>query len=253
MTTLSADEVRALASKYWSDPKNIAMATRIAWLESRYNTNAHNTVGRDNSYGIMQINMKGDLGADRRQRFGIQNVDLFNPEINMRVARGIWEQNGNSFMGSAGWSTSAAASSFLGGTGSSNDDGSPDSDTPSISASDRAALEQWLDDNLPQPQLVEWEDRTVKSQKSLLRDLLNDEDIEIPENIRAIMEAFIAGEHEPGIGEVISDPNTYVPDFSAIPGNIAELLRGLLPTVGWYLLVGLLAIAALFLVTKSIK
>lgn len=67
------------------------------------------------------------------------------------------------------------------------------------------------------------------------------------------MEAFIAGEHEPGIGEVISDPNTYVPDFSAIPGNIAELLRGLLPTVGWYLLVGLLAIAALFLVTKSIK
>lgn len=50
-----------------------------------YNPPSNNT--GDDSYGIFQINMIGDLGPDRRQRYELQrNEDLFDPQRNARVA-----------------------------------------------------------------------------------------------------------------------------------------------------------------------
>lgn len=41
----------------------------------------------DQSYGIFQINMIGDLGPDRRDRYDLEkNSDLFNPYLNAEIA-----------------------------------------------------------------------------------------------------------------------------------------------------------------------
>ena len=57
-------------------------------LESSGNARAFNprVSGKDWSYGIWQINMHGSLGPGRRKKYNIKNKDLFNPEINAKVA-----------------------------------------------------------------------------------------------------------------------------------------------------------------------
>jgi hypothetical protein len=46
-----------------------------------------NTKTGDSSYGIFQINMIGDLGPDRREKFELDsNAELFNPVTNAQVA-----------------------------------------------------------------------------------------------------------------------------------------------------------------------
>lgn len=50
-----------------------------------YNPPSNNT--GDNSYGIFQINMIGNLGPDRRKRYDLErDEDLFDPARNARVA-----------------------------------------------------------------------------------------------------------------------------------------------------------------------
>ncbi len=50
-----------------------------------YNPPSNNT--GDDSYGIFQINMIGDLGPDRRKRYNLErDEDLFDPARNARVA-----------------------------------------------------------------------------------------------------------------------------------------------------------------------
>lgn len=61
----------------------------IVMAESGGNARAHNpNAGTgDNSYGLAQINMLGDMGPERRRQFGLKtNDDLFDPETNLRVA-----------------------------------------------------------------------------------------------------------------------------------------------------------------------
>ena len=62
----------------------------IAMAESSGNPRAHNPVGRDNSYGLWQINMLDTatmkMGEERRRKYGIQNEDLWDPAVNARVA-----------------------------------------------------------------------------------------------------------------------------------------------------------------------
>lgn len=61
----------------------------IVMAESGGNANAHNTNAStgDNSYGLAQINMLGDLGPQRLQQFGLSSADqLFDPLTNLRVA-----------------------------------------------------------------------------------------------------------------------------------------------------------------------
>ena len=68
-------------------------ALRTAWAvvmrESTGRPNAYNgnTATGDNSYGIFQINMIGDLGVARREKFGLKsNKELFDPLTNAEIA-----------------------------------------------------------------------------------------------------------------------------------------------------------------------
>jgi Lysozyme like domain len=63
------------------------VAYAIAMAESGGNARAHNPNPPDNSYGLFQVNMIGDLGPARRREFGLgSNNDLYNPSVNARVA-----------------------------------------------------------------------------------------------------------------------------------------------------------------------
>lgn len=74
------------------------MAVAIALGESGGDTNAHNKVPPDNSYGLWQINMIGNLGPARRKQFGISsNEELFNPAINAKAAKMVFDEAGGSF------------------------------------------------------------------------------------------------------------------------------------------------------------
>jgi hypothetical protein len=45
-----------------------------------------NTETGDSSYGVFQINMMGELGPDRREKFDLDsNVELFNPVTNLKI------------------------------------------------------------------------------------------------------------------------------------------------------------------------
>lgn len=69
---------------------DVTMATAIALAESGGDMYAYNPVAPDLSFGLMQINMIGDMGPSRRRAFGLsRNEDLFNPTTNMRVARSL--------------------------------------------------------------------------------------------------------------------------------------------------------------------
>lgn len=49
----------------------------------------------DKSYGVMQVNMLGDMGPERRRQFGISsNEELFNPLVNARAAHRIYQSQG---------------------------------------------------------------------------------------------------------------------------------------------------------------
>ena len=69
--------------------QNLKYAWAVAMKESHgnaldYNGNIHTG---DNSYGLFQINMLGQMGADRRAQFGLAyNAQLLNPVENAKVA-----------------------------------------------------------------------------------------------------------------------------------------------------------------------
>lgn len=74
---------------------DVEIAVAIALAESGGNTFAHNAQPPDNSYGLWQINMYGDLGKSRRDRFGLKaNNDLFNPATNAKVAKFLRDTSG---------------------------------------------------------------------------------------------------------------------------------------------------------------
>lgn len=65
--------------------------------ESNFNPRAHNPRGVDNSYGYMQINMRGSLGPARLAAHGLaSNEDLFDPETNLRVGWELFQAAGTS-------------------------------------------------------------------------------------------------------------------------------------------------------------
>jgi hypothetical protein len=69
--------------------KSLKLAWAITMRESRGHPLSHNDskYSGDNSYGLFQINMLGSLGADRREKFGIQtNAELFDPVTNAKAA-----------------------------------------------------------------------------------------------------------------------------------------------------------------------
>jgi hypothetical protein len=71
-------------------PEQAVTATAIALAESDGRPRAHNPTPPDNSYCLMQINMLGRLGPQRRARFRLRsNTDLYDPATCMRVAYAI--------------------------------------------------------------------------------------------------------------------------------------------------------------------
>lgn len=68
---------------------SLKMAWAIVMKESTRRPFAHNDNAStgDNSYGLFQINMRGSMGPDRREKYGLEsNEDLFDPMTNATIA-----------------------------------------------------------------------------------------------------------------------------------------------------------------------
>lgn len=88
--------------------KNHKLAYCIVMRESNARPKAYNgnTSSGDNSYGIFQINMIGDLGVARRDKFELRsNAELFDPVRSAQIAY-YMSQGGNDF-GSWGFGPNA--------------------------------------------------------------------------------------------------------------------------------------------------
>lgn len=87
--SLDKSELKDLLQAVGFEGKALRTAWSVAMKESNGRPIAHNNninTG-DNSYGIFQINMLGDLGADRREKFNLQsNKELLDPVTNAKVA-----------------------------------------------------------------------------------------------------------------------------------------------------------------------
>ena len=87
--TLDNDQLIELLDAVGFKGKQLKVAWAVTKKESGGRPVAHNgnTGTGDNSYGLFQINMIGSLGADRREKFGLEtNNQLFDPVTNAQVA-----------------------------------------------------------------------------------------------------------------------------------------------------------------------
>jgi hypothetical protein len=86
---LTDQELVELLSAVGFEGQDLKEAWAIAKKESNGRPLAHNgnTNTGDNSYGVFQVNMLGELGVDRREQFGLKsNSDLLNPVVNAQIA-----------------------------------------------------------------------------------------------------------------------------------------------------------------------
>lgn len=87
--SLTEAELKGLLEAVGFEGKSLRTAWAVAMKESNGRPKAHNdnvSTG-DNSYGIFQINMLGQLGDDRRDKFELKkNADLFDPVTNAQIA-----------------------------------------------------------------------------------------------------------------------------------------------------------------------
>jgi hypothetical protein len=89
-TRLSTARIYAYARGAGFTPDQARVATAIALAESGGRPRAHNPVPPDDSYCLMQVNMLGALGPERRARFNLRsNSDLYDPAVCMRAAYSI--------------------------------------------------------------------------------------------------------------------------------------------------------------------
>jgi len=93
---LSSSQVREYLSQAGFKGTALQAALDIAYCESGFNTNAHNTNGED-SRGLMQINVSPNANPQ------YYNFNLFDPRINTQVAYQIFKAWGNKF---AAWTCS---------------------------------------------------------------------------------------------------------------------------------------------------
>lgn len=102
MATLSAEEIKGYASKAGFKGQDLNIAVAVALAESTGNTKAHNPRGKDDSYGLWQINLYGDMGPARRREFALaSDADLFQPDVNAKAAYKIFKSQG----WQRGWTT----------------------------------------------------------------------------------------------------------------------------------------------------
>lgn len=113
MAYLSQSQIEMYAAA--AGAANPSLAAAIAMAESNGNTQAHNLVPPDDSYGLWQLNMIGALGPDRRAKLGItSNSALYDPGTNAR-AMVLISSGGANF---SAWSTytSGAYAKYYTGT-----------------------------------------------------------------------------------------------------------------------------------------
>jgi hypothetical protein len=96
---LTGEDVARLAYNAGFRGEDLVKVVAISKRESGWNTGAYNpdrSTG-DDSYGLMQINMLGNLGPSRRDWFGISNNEaLYDPQTNMNAAFMMYSARGNS-------------------------------------------------------------------------------------------------------------------------------------------------------------
>lgn len=86
MVKLQPEQIVTVALGAELPKTEVATAVAIALTESGGDARAYNPRGLDNSYGLWQINMRGDLGPDRRKKLGLtSNEQLFDPATNARA------------------------------------------------------------------------------------------------------------------------------------------------------------------------
>ena len=86
---LTDTELVELLSAVGFKGADLKEAWAVAKKESNGRPLAHNgnTNTGDNSWGMFQINMIGELGEDRREKFGLENnAELLNPVVNASIA-----------------------------------------------------------------------------------------------------------------------------------------------------------------------
>ena len=86
---LTDKQLKKLLEAVGFEGKGLKMAWAVAKKESNGRPMAYNGNRKtgDSSYGIFQINMLGNLGVDRKEKFDLRsNVVLFDPVINAEIA-----------------------------------------------------------------------------------------------------------------------------------------------------------------------
>lgn len=121
---LTAAQIATVAFRHGARGRALATAVAVALAESEGNPLAHNPIPPDNSYGLWQINMIGNLGPQRRRQFGLHdNSQLFDPETNAAAARSLsggwrnftpWSTYGNGAY-LTHWVTASHAAQRIGG------------------------------------------------------------------------------------------------------------------------------------------
>jgi hypothetical protein len=92
---VSIEQLVGLAKGAGFSQSDAVIMAAIAMAESGGNSNAHNAKPPDNSYGLWQINMIGNLGPERRQQIGISSDDkLKDPVVNAHAAKLIKNSQG---------------------------------------------------------------------------------------------------------------------------------------------------------------
>lgn len=97
MPKLNNQQVATLLRQAGFPEEVVPTMVAIAHGESRLNPKAFNpdvSTG-DQSYGLFQINMLGDMGPARRKQFGIaSNEELYDPVKNVQAAKAIYDSQG---------------------------------------------------------------------------------------------------------------------------------------------------------------
>lgn len=86
---LSYSQLKGLWIKAGGNPDDADVMAAIAMAESGGRPEAHNpnAATGDNSFGLWQINMLGNMGPERRKRWGLSSDrDLFDPLTNAKAA-----------------------------------------------------------------------------------------------------------------------------------------------------------------------
>jgi hypothetical protein len=112
--TLSSQQIKDGLRRAGFPEETIPTMYAVTMAESGGNPYAHNpnAGSGDNSYGLLQVNMLGGMGPERRQWFGLNSDDqLFDPDTNFAAAKKIYDAQG---LGAWGAYTNGSYKKFLG-------------------------------------------------------------------------------------------------------------------------------------------